>query len=315
MRARVDALARARGVPPWSGRFEVRDGPAATGGGPTLRMWTIAAAGGASARATVIFMPGTNAYALLYGEFLTRLADAGYRVIGLDPRGHGLSEGARGSYTGGELIDELAAVGAWARERHGDPVFVGGSSQGGIAAFYCAARDPALAGAICHNLADLSAPESSARLTRFGRAGALLKPVLVRAARLLPELRVPMAAYLDLRKEPVRGLGSARDVIRADPFVPDFVRLKTLASLASETLARPVEAIEVPVLALHAGADTIFPADYIEGVFRRLPDGKGHRLRVYEGRAHYFIVDHAEEVARDVDAWLTDTLARGRSGP
>ena len=87
------------------------------------------------------------------------------------------------------------------------------------------------------------------------------------------------------------------------------------ASLASETLARPVEAIEVPVLALHAGADTIFPADYIEGVFRRLPDGKGHRLRVYEGRAHYFIVDHAEEVARDVDAWLTDTLARGRSGP
>jgi pimeloyl-ACP methyl ester carboxylesterase len=52
-------------------------------------------------RPTVVFMPGTNAYAVLYGEFLAALADGGYNIVGFDPRGH-RSPGCPGM-AGGDL--------------------------------------------------------------------------------------------------------------------------------------------------------------------------------------------------------------------
>ncbi|MBK6811113.1 MAG: alpha/beta fold hydrolase [Sandaracinaceae bacterium] len=159
------------------------------------------------ARACVVFMPGTNAYALLYGEFLVALAEQGVHVVGFDPRGHGRSSGARGSYTLEELLSDMDAVVHFARERFGVPVFVAGSSQGGITALYYAASGATVSGAICHNIADLSQPES-ARLMRSPRLGRLLRPHMARLARLFPELPVPMSAYLDLRAEPVRGAGT-----------------------------------------------------------------------------------------------------------
>src|SRR5687767_10027666 len=53
---------------------------------------------------TIVFIPGTAIYALCYGELLYKLGQAGYNVVGLDPRGHGRSEGARGDYTISELM-------------------------------------------------------------------------------------------------------------------------------------------------------------------------------------------------------------------
>jgi len=58
----------------------------------------------------VVFIPGTSVYTLLYGEFMLKLSRAGFNVIGFDPRGHGMSEGKRGVYTLGELVDGARAV-------------------------------------------------------------------------------------------------------------------------------------------------------------------------------------------------------------
>ena len=136
-------------------------------------------------RPTVVFMPDTNAYAILYGEFLARLADRGFNVIGFDPRGHGRSQGARGSYTMPELIRDFRAALQYARKRFGDPLFAAGSSQGGITAFYLAAEGLPLAGAICHNLADLGDPRS-VELTAHPRLSHLAKPLLPLAAVCCP---------------------------------------------------------------------------------------------------------------------------------
>jgi len=76
-------------------------------------------------------MPGTSAYALIYGEFLKALADRGYNVVGFDPRGHGRSGGERGSYTIPELVSDMKAAVEYAQKRFGDPIVVAGSSQGG----------------------------------------------------------------------------------------------------------------------------------------------------------------------------------------
>jgi len=250
---------------------------------------------------TVVFMPGTNAYALLYGEFLAALADAGYNVVGFDPRGHGRSDGERGSYTMPELMADMRAAVGYARDRFGGPVVVSGSSQGGMTAFYLAAEGNGLAGALCHNVADLGDPASVA-LTRMPGLSRLAKPFIGPLARLLPEFKVPMSLYINLAAEPIRGMGNSRDLLHNEPLLTPYIRLKGMASLGSEPLPRPVEEITTPVMIVHGEKDAIFPLDYIQYIHGRLTCKK--RLKVYEGLHHYIVFDHVDAVMPDVIEWL-----------
>ena len=84
---------------------------------------------------TIVFIPGTAAYGLVYGDFLAAFADAGINVVSFDPRGHGQSSGKPGSYTIEEIISDARATIEHARERFGSDIFLSGSSQGGIIAF------------------------------------------------------------------------------------------------------------------------------------------------------------------------------------
>ncbi len=300
LRQHFNHLAKQRGVAPWFDRFASHR---LTQRALALHIDFIEVHPEAP---TVVFMPGTNAYAMLYGEFLTALVDRGYNVVGFDPRGHGRSDGRRGSYTLPELVDDFEAVALWAKQRFSGPLFIAGSSQGGIAAFYYASRQNVpIDGVICHNLADLADPQS-ARLTRFPALSRALSATIQSTARKVPELPVPMSAYLDLASEPVSGLGSARDVLHNDPLTVPFVRLRTLASLAHEPLPRPPEQFQVPILVLQAEQDSIFPTDYIQTLFARIAGPR--TLKVYPGLPHYMIVDCVPEFIEDVSTWI-DAIA------
>ena len=165
-------MADRRGIPNYFDRFET---DSVTSDGLKLHLDIIEVD---KAKPTVVFIPGTSVYAMIYGEFMATLADKGYNVVGFDPRGHGRSEGVRGSYTIPELMADTRAVVAYARDRFGDPIAVAGSSQGGIVAFYVAATDEKLAGVICHNIADLGDPESL-KLTRTPSLSRILKPLFL----------------------------------------------------------------------------------------------------------------------------------------
>jgi len=260
----------------------------------------------ANAVGTVVFMPGTNGYALLYAEVLAGLADAGFNVVAFDPRGHGRSDGRRGSYTFPELLGDFAAVVRHSLDRFGGPVVVSGSSQGGIAAFYLAALGlDGVAAAVCHNVADLADPASTC-LTRVPPALGGIGRRAVRLARFAPEIPVPLRTYIDLAHEPVAGVGTALDLIAADPLLVASVRLKTLASLAHTPLPVPVEEIRVPVCIVHGEADRIFPTHYIEDIYDRLTCPK--HLVLVDGH-HYVIVDEVPALLPPVTTWLHDQLA------
>jgi alpha-beta hydrolase superfamily lysophospholipase len=291
-------------VPPYFDRFAPEN---TFSGSINIHLEVIAAK---KSRATVVFMPGTNAYCLLYGEFLCALADAGFNIVAFDPRGHGQSGGARGSYTMGELVEDMRSAMHYAKRRFGLPVAVSGSSQGGITAFYYAAAYDDAFCAVCHNAADLSDP-SSVGLTRFPAASRLLKPFATMAAAIAPEAKIPMSLYLDLAAEPVKNMGNAKDLIKSDPLLFDFVRLKTLASLGSAKPAKPVEQIKTPVQILHAEKDNIFPTDYIKKLFDRLACKK--ELKVYPGLPHYMIADFVSVFAPDVVGWLKKNLAGAKA--
>lgn len=294
----LGAVAVRRGTPNFFDRFERVRIPS---GGLSLHLDVIATD---PARPTVVFMPGTNAYAAVYGEFLCALADAGFNIVGFDPRGHGRSDGRRGSYTVPELLADFRAALRHARERFGGPLVAAGSSQGGIAAFYLAAEGYPLAGALCHNVADLGDPRSAA-LTARPRLSRAARPWVSFGARLFPELPVPMSFYINLKDEPIRGLGSSADLLRTGALLVPYIRLRGLASLGGEPLPRPVEEVRTPVMILHGARDRIFPRDYIADIHARLTCTK--RLAVYEDCHHYILFDDVDRVAPDAVAWLRET--------
>ena len=113
-------------------RFEMRDGAA-----------LYARAFGAASGRTILLLHGGNANGLLYNRTAGQLSEAtGARVIALDLRGHGLSDGARGdlSYVG-QYEDDLAdAIDALYAENISEQVVLAGHSMGGGVALRYASK-------------------------------------------------------------------------------------------------------------------------------------------------------------------------------
>lgn len=217
--------------------------------------------------ATILFVHGTGAHARCYAEFLFQLHRQGFRVVGIDLQGHGLSEGVRGSFTVEELVENIYDVTTWAVERYGEKVGISGSSLGGILAFYAVANDPRLKSAACHNVAILSEPDLL-RLTRAPNLLRMILPLGRLAARLLPELRLTIWLYLD--PQAITDDPRLLETFVDDPLTLQALPLRSIVSQSYTTPAKPVEEIETPTIVLHAEGDRIFPLDYCQAIYDRL---------------------------------------------
>ena len=259
----------------------------------------------------MVFVPGTSVYALLYVEFMYKLSREGFNVVGVDPRGHGMSSGKRGVYTLGELVEDALAAVDHARSLYGGRVAVSGSSQGGMVAFYCAAADPRLGAAVCHNVIAPDEPDNE-RMTRWP---ALFRPLLalsrtspVRAMTRTPlgRLMTPVRAYLNLKEEPCRLFPDVMKFLREDPLVVNAVSLSALASLGTTPLAVGVEEIKTPVMVVHSGKDNIFPEDYVRRIYGRLTCEK--EFLYLPDKPHLVMIDYVEEIVPPIAAWLKKVM-------
>ena len=107
---------------------------------------------------------------------------------------------------------------------------------------------------------------------------------------------------LDLSLEFLKDGTPVSDYVREDPLCVTWVTLKALASLMRTDLARPVEAITVPVMLIHSDRDTIFPQGYVEDIYKRLTCPKAYLL--LKNRDHLVMTNHVDEVAPSVANWL-----------
>ncbi len=253
----------------------------------------------ARGKPTVVFIPGTSVYGLVFGNFLAALADRGVNVVSVDPRGHGRSEGLRGDYNVPELVRDGRAAIAYSRERFGGPIFVSGSSQGGIVAFYLAATDEKLAGAICHNAADLADRNNAKTVTDHPWIAQLLRPLVLGLAAVTPKLMFNVERYYDLLS---RGDKRVKQWLAADPLSLKRISMRALASLATAPLERPVEKISTPILLLHGAKDNIFPLAFAQGLHQRLTCDK--TLKVYPDVGHFLVTDHANRIVPDIVEWI-----------
>jgi pimeloyl-ACP methyl ester carboxylesterase len=257
----------------------------------------------------MVFIPGTSVYALLYTEFMYKLSREGFNVVGFDPRGHGKSGGKRGVYTLGELADDTRAVIDHAIGIYGDNVAVSGSSQGGMAAFYCAAAEPRLKAAVCHNVIAPDEPDNQ-RMTRWPNLYRPFMPLLPLLQPLMKspigKLMTPVFTYLDLKAETSRLMPDVGKFLREDPVVVNAVSLGALTSLPTTPLARKVEEIATPIMVIHAGQDNIFPEDYVRRVYDRLTCKK--EFLYLPDAPHLVMTDYVDDLIPPVSTWLREVM-------
>ncbi|HEY5527041.1 MAG TPA: alpha/beta hydrolase [Candidatus Anoxymicrobiaceae bacterium] len=253
------------------------------------------------AKPTLVFVPGTSVYARFYAEFMHKMRLLGFNVVGFDPRGHGMSEGRRGSYTIETLLRDTEAVVTWAMDRFGDGVALSGSSQGGITAFYAAGRDERLKAVVCHNIAVLGEPEAFS-ISRWPRFSALFAKMLPMAA-ITPELRIPISTYLDLSAEPTRFGRDALEFVKEDPLAVLAIATKAMASLASTPPPRPIEEITTPILVIQGELDAMFTEFYTRRIYDRLTCEREFVL--VAGATHLVLTNNVDAVVPEVAAFLT----------
>jgi pimeloyl-ACP methyl ester carboxylesterase len=253
---------------------------------------------------TVVFIPGTSVYARLYIEFMYKLSAQGYNVVGFDPRGHGLSSGPRGDYTINEIVDDALAVVKYARDRFGGKVALAGSSQGGMVAFYAAARDDSIAAAVCHNIADLNGKDNLV-LSQI-RPPLFTVPLAAFMMDLYKSFYIPIAFYLDLSKEKAKDGTDAATLLKRDPLAVTWITFRALGSLMHTDPAKPVEKITVPIMLIHAENDTIFPRDYVENIYNRLTCKKNYLF--FKNTAHLVMTNNVDEVVPPISAWLKEVM-------
>ena len=253
---------------------------------------------------TLVFIPGTSVYAKFYIEFMYKMYLQGFNVVGFDPRGHGLSSGPRGDYTINEIVDDTLAVVKYARERFGGKVAIAGSSQGGMVAFYAAARDDSIAAAVCHNLADLNGKDNLV-LSQL-RPPLFMVPLAEFMAGLYKSYSIPIFLYLDLSKEKFKSGTDADTLLKNNPVAVKWITFRALGSLMHTDLAKPVEKITVPIMLVHAEKDTIFPQKYVEDIFNRLTCKKKYLL--FKNTQHLVMTNNVDEAVPPIAAWLKEIM-------
>jgi lysophospholipase len=226
---------------------------------------------------------------------------AGVDFVAVDLRGHGRSPGRRGVVQHyDELTADLTAAFEWAgRERPGLPRFVLGHSNGGQVALR-AALDP-----------------------RFGPAidGLILSNPSLRLSVQVPGYKLRLGRFL-LRRAPWITLGAPLHIekLTSDPAMQKLRRDDRLSHSrisppfffgmveGGDLIALRAGEIQVPVLMILGGADTIIDPVASRAIFERL-GSQDKTLLLFPGMLHEpFNEIGREQVFADLTGWLDHHL-------
>jgi alpha-beta hydrolase superfamily lysophospholipase len=283
-------------APPAELRLRLPDGTSTF-----VRTWPAHRAG----RGSILIVHGLGEHSGRYEHVAQRLAAVGLEVRAYDLRGHGHTDGARGSIPRDDaLLDDLRCVFDDLAGDGAPPLLLGHSLGGTIAAAGTAG------GWVAPRALVLSSPALALHV------GAARAAVLRAARRLVPDRQFP-------NELPVDRLSHERAVVdayRSDELVHDRItpRLYGFLADAGAAVRRGAARLSVPTLLLVAGDDALVDSRGSRELAAALAPGVG-TARFYDGLYHEVFNEREPDRARvlgDLTAWLDQRLsepARGAS--
>jgi alpha-beta hydrolase superfamily lysophospholipase len=257
------------------------------------REWT--PSGGGARRGAVLLVHGLGEHCGRYDHVAERLCAIGLAVHGYDLRGHGRSDGPRGSIPGDEtLLDDLRFV---FEQLDPAPIVLGHSLGGTLAARATGG------GWIAPRALVLSSPALALHVDPARRA------VLGLARRLVPDRALPNAL-------PVAKLSHDAAVVeayRSDELVHDRITPRMYGFLADAGAAVRGEParLTVPTLLLAAGDDAIVDAAGARELAAALPASA--TVRIYDDLYHEIFNEREPDRSQVLDelvGWLEPQLDR-----
>ncbi len=256
-----------------------------------VRTWT--PADGATVRGVVHFVHGLGEHGGRYARLAEVVTGAGFVAVAADHRGHGRSGGLRGHVDGwDQYVQDVAAVRADARERHGDvPLFEYGHSMGGLITLY----------------GNLTTETGAAGLVISNpNLGVAFEPpkIKVAAGRLLAKLLPRLRLDNELKTEHVSRIEEEVEKYKADPLVHRLISTRWFTSMeaAQEATNGRGADLKLPSLWLVGTGDRICDASK---ALAFAADAADVEVLKFEGAYHEPHNDLcAEELEQGVVAWL-----------
>jgi acylglycerol lipase len=247
------------------------------------------------ARAVVVVVHGLAEHGGRYTRVAQHLVRAGYAVLAPDLRGHGRSEGPRARVRSfDQFLDDLELSLGRAREwMPGRQLFLLGHSMGGTTlTLLMLTRQPEVAGLIL----------TGAVLT----PGKDVSPATLMLAKLLGRL-VPTVPLQRVNSAAVSRDPAVVAAYDADPLNWHGGTQAGMAGAFLDAIERSVarlEALNVPLLILHGGADALSDAAGSRALHARARS-TDKTLRVYDGLYHEILNEPEQnQVLADITAWL-----------
>ncbi len=236
-------------------------------------------------KAEIILVHGIAEHSGRYERTGSILAAAGFRVMGFDLAGHGMTGGRRGHIDRwDEYLDQIESH---VMEAGHPRVLLGHSMGGNLVLGYAASHRPRV------DLVVASAPA-------LAGGAAWQRAIASVLSRLLPTLAVPQKLKgSQLSRDPLVG-----ERYFADPLVVTTATTRLAAELfaAMDRVSDAASEITVPVLVLHGEADTIVPTSSTE------PLGAldGFERRTYPRLRHEILNEpEGPEIVAEAADWIS----------
>lgn len=255
---------------------------------------------------TVIFIHGTSTYSRMYSDFLYQLWQKGFRIIALDLQGHGRSEGVRGDFTIGQLVENIYDVTSHVIDKYKTKIGIMGSSLGGILSLYSAANDPRINSCVCHNAAILN-KYAQKKVPVIKGIYKVVKPLIPLAAKMMPNRKFSVFAYLDIDKLVLLPeMEFIKEIWLEDKLMSTKYTLRAIRSQMNAPLKIPIGEIETPIMIINGDNDYLFSVDYMTEIYNWITSKK--KLEIIPNSGHMILLENIEESVKKTASWFNQTL-------
>jgi len=230
----------------------------------------------------ILILHGITAYSGPYELFADAISKTGFTAIGLDLRGHGLSDGIRGDYPSKErLISDLVETVSYLKKQFSTLILFGHSL-----------------GVLTALLAKLNSIERIDGLILLS-AGITTRPGVYKSPSVLQKLKILFSSILRPSKPVINyyreGILGLDDPLFNFKYTLRFMRLVGFKDLDLS------EDLECPILLGVGEHDELFSVDSAQSLLDELPS-KDKKFFIMPGAKH--AVQFTEEKFKEIKSWL-----------